>query len=282
LAEFPHDVMDPGLQRPERAFVSLVERFESFVQDGEEGRTIYHQEVVAATAASTQREQTAHHFGSVDGGVFMPEPRREPANGWGCQGFSYCVIIRVFGEGATVGCEGGAMGMSVTTVAEHPNISVQVRGASSVQHSGAPVVRGVIRVFPGREVPVLGRVRACAVGLEDEEFLRPVLLRIEHGASDGFLEAAARDARNGFGVAQDGGEVPIGSGDAGASEAGDDDPDTIGQGAYPAEAQPDFLISRVVGAGKGEASEVPRLVEIVEDASHGAVGGSGKVDAVGG
>jgi hypothetical protein len=37
-----------------------------------------------------------------------------------------------------------------------------------------------------------------------------------------------------------------------------------------------------MGASKGEASEMSDLVEFVEDASHGAIGGCGKVDAVGG
>jgi hypothetical protein len=125
-------------------------------------------------------------------------------------------------------------------------------------------------------------VWGCAGGLEDEEVVGPVVLRVEYGESDGFLEAAARDARDGFGVAQNGGEVPIRSSDVGVPETGDDVPDAVGQGPDPTEAQAHFFISRVVGASKGEASEVPQLVEFVEDASHGAIGGSGKVDAVGG
>jgi hypothetical protein len=236
LAEFPHDVVDPGRQRSEWAFVSLVGRIKRVVQNGEEGRAINNQEVVAATSACPQRNQAAHNFGNVDGGVFMPEPSGESTDGWECKGLRYRVVVRVLGEGATVGCEGGAMGVSVAPVTEHTNISVLVGGASSVQHSGAQVVGGVIWVFPGREVPVLGRVWDCAGGLEDEEFLGPVLLRIKHGVSDGFLEAAARDARDGFGVAKNGGEVPIRSSDVGVPETGDDVPDAIGQGPDSTEA----------------------------------------------
>ena len=51
---------------------------------------------------------------------------------------------------------------------------------------------------------------AYAGGLEDEEFLGPVVLRINHCESDGFLEAAARDARDGFGVAQNGRRCQLG------------------------------------------------------------------------
>lgn len=76
--------------------------------------------------------------------------------------------------------------------------------------------------------------------------------------------------------------MPIVTGDVGVAEAGDDVPDAVGQGPDPTEAQTHFFISRVVGASKGEASEVSTFVEFVKDSTHGAIGGSGKVDAVGG
>ena len=193
-------MVDPGLQRSEWAFVSLVERIKRFVQNGEEGRAINYQEVVAATSACPQRNQATHNFGSVDGGVFMPEPSGESTDDWECKGLRYRVVVRVLGEGATVGCEGGAMGMSVAPITEHTNISVLVGGACSVQQSRSPIVGGVVRVFPRGGVPVLGRVRDCAGGLEDAEFLGPVVLRVEYGEPDGFLETEARDAGEVLGV----------------------------------------------------------------------------------
>ena len=81
LAEFPQDVMDPGFQGAERAFVSLVEGFERNVRDGEEGRPIDNKEVVRARAAETQGEKATHDFSSVDGAVLVAEPGGESADG---------------------------------------------------------------------------------------------------------------------------------------------------------------------------------------------------------
>ena len=76
--------------------------------------------------------------------------------------------------------------------------------------------------------------------------------------------------------------MPIRPGDVGVTEAGDDAPNTIGEGANPAEACADFFVRGVVRASHGEAPVVFGLMEFVEDAAHRAVGGCREVDAVGG
>ena len=75
--------------------------------------------------------------------------------------------------------------------------------------------------------------------------------------------------------------MPVCPGHIRVSQAGDDVPDAVGKGANSAEANARFLVSRVVGVGKGEASEMLDLVELVQDASRSAVSGDGEIDAVG-
>ena len=170
----------------------------------------------------------------------------------------------------------------VATVAEHANLSIQVGGARSVQQPGSPVMGGVVRVFPGGEFPVFWGVRADAGGLEDEEFLGPVVLGVKHSEPNGFLETAAGDASDGLRMAQEGGEVPNWPSYVGVTEAANDVPDAIGKGADSTEANAGFFARGVVGASKGQASEVPELVQLIKDTSHGAIGGGGEVDAVSG
>ena len=74
--------------------------------------------------------------------------------------------------------------------------------------------------------------------------------------------------------------MPNWSSYVGVSEAGNDVSDAIGKGADSTEANAGFFVRRVVGGSKGEASEVPDLVELVQDASHSAVSGDGEIDAV--
>ena len=100
MAEFPHDMVDPRFQRAERAVVPLVERFKSFVRNGEEGRPVDNQEVVGSAATRTQSEKTAHNFCRVNCAVFVTEPTGESADGWGGHGFRSRMVVRVVGEGA--------------------------------------------------------------------------------------------------------------------------------------------------------------------------------------
>ena len=131
------------------------------------------------------------------------------------------------------------------------------------------------RVFPRGVFPVFGRVGADAQRLENEELLSPVVLRVAYSQSDGILQAATGDTRDPLGVAQERGCMPDCPGQISSAQAGYDVSDAVGQTAHSAEENASFFIGGVVGACHGEASEVPGLVELVQDASNSAVCGRG-------